>query len=393
MFIGVHLRLNGLSMHKLLISAGESSGDQRAGALLLELKKRLPELRAFGMGGTTLRGAGCRIDVDNSHLDVMGFVEPLLRLPEIMRSMNKLVSLAKTERPDVALLCDYPGFNLRLAAKLKARGVRVVYYVSPQVWAWAPGRIKRIARIVDKMLVLFPFEVDLYKRAGLEAEFVGHPLADELPADYAERGRVLRSEMGISDGDELLALLPGSRPMELEKHLAVFSAAAARIKARRPSVRPVIAVTAKTDTVSIAQAAASAAGCEIPVVAGKAREVVAASELSLVVSGTATLETALLGRPMIACYRTKLLNYVLGRLLVTIPCIALANVVAGRPVAPELWQFEVNPARVAESALALLEDEGARERIASALAGLRETLGVHGASIRAAETIRRELER
>jgi len=380
-------------MAKLLISAGESSGDQRAAALLGALGKQLPGLRAFGMGGTALRGAGCRIDVDNSQLDVMGFVEPLLKLPEIMRTMKKLVALAESEKPDAALLCDYPGFNLRLAARLKKRGVRVIYYVSPQVWAWAPGRIRRIARLVDKMLVLFPFEVDLYSQAGLEAEFVGHPLADELPADYAGRGRELRSELDISGEEQLLALLPGSRPMELEKHLAVFSAAASRVTAQRPAVRPVIAVTARTDTVSIARAAAAAAGCEIPVVAGRAREVVAACDLALVVSGTATLETALLGRPMIACYRTKILNYLLGRLLVTIPCIALANVVAGRPVAPELWQFEVTPDRVAESILALLEDDAARSRIATALGALREKLGVHGASARAADAVRRELER
>jgi lipid-A-disaccharide synthase len=380
-------------MTKLLISAGESSGDQRAAALLLALRKQLPELRAFGMGGTALRGAGCRVDVDNSQLDVMGLIEPLFKLPDIFRTMKKLVTLAESEKPDAALLCDYPGFNLRLAARLKARGIRVIYYVSPQVWAWAPGRIKRIAGLVDKMLVLFPFEVELYKQAGLDVEFVGHPLADELPADYPERGRRLRAELGIADDQELLALLPGSRPMELEKHLAVFAAAAARVKAQRPTVQPVIAVTARTDTVSIANAAAKASGLDIPVVAGRSREITAASELALVVSGTATLETALLGRPMLVCYRTKLLNYLIGRLLVTIPCLSLANVIAGRPVVPELWQFEVNPGRVADAALAMLEDDVARARIGAELETLRRKLGVHGASRRAAEAVKHVLER
>ncbi len=380
-------------MPKLLISAGEKSGDQRAAALLRELRTMVPDLEVFGMGGPELRAAGCRTVVDASTLDVMGFSEPLKKLPELRAALLKLVKLAEEEKPDAVVVCDYPGFNLRLAARLKEKGIRVVCYVSPQVWAWAPGRARRIARIVDRMLVLFPFEVGIYERAGLTAEFVGHPLADELPGDYPARAPELRAELGVPDGGRILALLPGSRPMELRRHLAVFASAAARVRKAIPGVFPVIAAAGGASPDDLAAEARAAAGFDIPVLTGRTREVMAAAELSLVVSGTATLETALLGCPMVVCYRTGWLSYLLGRLLVTIPCIALANVVAGRPTVPELWQTEVTPRRVADAALALLEDPDALDRMRGALSSLREELGVHGASRRAAEAVCAELER
>jgi len=380
-------------MAKLLISAGESSGDQRAAALLTELRELVPDLEVFGMGGGALREAGCRIEVDSSGLDVMGFADVLRRIPEFRGVMRKLVAAAERERPDAAVLCDYPGFNLRLAARLKEKGVRVIYYVSPQVWAWAPRRARRIARLVDKMLVLFPFEEKLYRGLGLDSEFVGHPLADELPGDYPAKAEALRAELGLGDEEEVLAILPGSRPMELERHLEVFAAAAARVREARGAVRPVIAVRKEADAGKVAERARAAAGFEVPVLAGRAREVLAAAELAVVVSGTATLEAALLGCPMLVCYRTSWFNYAVARLLVTVPCIALANVVAGRPTVPELWQSEVTPARVADSALALLEDGPARARMRGALVALREKLKVRGASRRAAEAVAAELKK
>jgi lipid-A-disaccharide synthase len=237
------------------------------------------------------------------------------------------------------------------------------------------------------MLVLFPFEVEVYRRVGLPADFVGHPLADELPGPHPARAGALRAELNLAPGEELLALLPGSRPMEIARHLPAFAAAAARIRAERPAVRPVIAVTGHADAEAIRAAARSAAGAEVPVLPGRARDVLAAAELALVVSGTATLEAALLGCPMVACYRTGWLNYAIARVLVTIPCIALANVVAGRPTVPELWQGEVNPARLAGAALALFEDAPARARMRRELSALRDKLGVRGASRRAAEAV------
>jgi lipid-A-disaccharide synthase len=376
-----------------MISAGESSGDQRAAALLRELRRLLPGIEAFGMGGAELAGAGCRLVVDSSHLDVMGFADVLRRLPEFRGIMGRLVAAAERERPDAALVCDYPGFNLRLAARLKARGIPVICYVSPQVWAWNPGRVRKIARLVDRMLVLFPFEVDFYRRAGSAAEFVGHPLADELPGHHRAGREQLRAELAVPSGGELLALLPGSRPMELARHLRPFAAAAALVRAARPEVRPAVAVTPAADAGRVREMAAAAAGFEIPVLPGRARDLLAASDLAIAVSGTATLEAALLGCPTVVCYRTGLLNYLLGRLLLTVPCIALANVVAGRPLLPELWQWEVTPGRVADAALAMLEDVSARSRLGTALSALRDRLGVHGASRRAAEAVRAEMER
>jgi lipid-A-disaccharide synthase len=256
-----------------------------------------------------------------------------------------------------------------------------------------PGRTKKMGRLADKVLTLFPFEKELYDRANVPAECVGHPLGDELPGEYPAKAPALRKELDLENGQELLALLPGSRPMELKRHLEVFARAASLIRQARPGVRPVLAVTKETPREEIRARAKAAAGFEIPVFAGRTREVLAAADLAVVVSGTATLETALLGCPMIVCYRTGWLNYCLGRLLVTIPCIALANVVAGRAVAPELWQGEVNPARVAESVLALFEDQEARGRMRAALASVREKLGPRQGSRRAAEAVLAELRK
>lgn len=385
-------------MPKLLFSVGESSGDQRAAALLAELRAAAGGVEAFGMGGPALAAAGCRLTVDNSRLQVMGFVDVLRRFGDVRRAFRAMTDAARRERPAAAVLVDYPGFNLRLAARLRAMGVKVVYYVSPQVWAWAPGRAGRIARLVDRMLVLFPFEAELYGRLGASVEFVGHPLADELPGRYAEGREALRGELGAAGGGELLALLPGSRPMELAKHLEVFAAAAALVRRERPGVCAVVALAEGADGAAAAAAVRRAAGEELPVLAGRTRQVLAAADLAVAASGTATLEAALLGCPLVVCYRTGWLNYALARLLVNIPCVSLANVVAGRAVVPELWQGEVSPRRVAGAALALLADPAARSRTRAALAGLRGRLlagegpEAGGASRRAARAVLAALE-
>jgi len=398
-------------MVKVLFSAGESSGDERAAALLRELKALVPGVEALGMGGPRLAEAGCRLVVDNSRLHVMGFVEVLAKWSEVRAAFRAMLEAARAERPDVAVMVDYPGFNMRLAGKLRAMGVRVLYYVSPQVWAWNPGRTKKMGRLAEKVLTLFPFEVGLYERAGVAAECVGHPLADELPGEYPAKAAALRDELlgadvrcqvsGVSSEPltpetrhlkpELLALLPGSRPMELERHLEVFCRAARLVREARPAVVPVLALTAEAPREELARRAREAAGFDFPVLAGRTREVLAAADLGIVVSGTATLEAGLLGCPMVVCYRTGWVNYSLGRLLVMIPSIALANVVSGRPVVPELWQGEVNPSQIADSALALLEDEPARKRMREALGELRDKLGPRQSSRRAAEAVAAEL--
>ena len=405
-------------MPRILISAGESSGDDRAAALLEALKTLVPGVEAFGMGGPQLAEAGCRLVVDNSRLHVMGFVEVLAKWGEVKAAFRAMVEAARAERPDAAVLVDYPGFNMRLAARLRAMGVRVLYYVSPQVWAWNPGRTKKMGDLCEKVLTLFPFEVGLYERAGVAAECVGHPLADELPGDYPAKGAALREELLAQKAEgrrqkaegapgaeepasassplhpppstfhrELLALLPGSRPMEIARHLEIFCRASRIIREARPGVLPVLALTAEAPREALARRAREAAGFDFPVVAGRTREVLAAADLGLVVSGTATLEAGLLGCPMVVCYRTGRVNYSLGRLLVMIPSIALANIVSGRPTVPELWQGEVNERRIADSALGLLEDPEARGRMRGALKGLREKLGPRQSSRRAAEAV------
>lgn len=401
-------------MPRIMISAGESSGDDRAAALLGELRGLAPGTEALGMGGPKLAAAGCRLVVDNSRMHLMGFVEVLAKAAEVRAAYAKMIEAAFKEKPDLAVLVDYPDFHMRLAGRLRGLGVRVAYYVSPQVWAWRPGRARKMGRICEKVLTLFPFEEDIYRRVGVPAECVGHPLADELPGDYPEKGAALRAGLLSAEGRrpkaegtaasgsglqpsalslqpavgaELLALLPGSRPMELERHLEVFCRAARLVREARPGVLPVLGLAAGAPRETLERRAREAAGFEIPVLAGRAREVLAAADAAAVVSGTATLEAALLGCPMVVCYRSGWLNFNIGRLLVTIPCIALANVAAGRPVVPELLQSEVTPGRVADALLAILEDSAGRARMREALLGVRERLGPRQSSRRAAEAV------
>jgi lipid-A-disaccharide synthase len=374
---------------QLLVVAGEASGDLHGARLLAELVRLVPGLTSFGLGGAELRAAGLEAVADSAEVAVVGITEVLKVLPRIREVFAALLREVDRRQPRAAVLVDFPDFNLRLARQLKRRGVPVVYYISPQVWAWRRGRVKTIARRVDKMLVLFPFEVDFYARGRVPAVHVGHPLVDEVPRLPSAW------ELGAPAAGEPygIALLPGSRPSEVEALLPAMLEAVRELARRLPLA--VVLIKAPTISVASLEAALAQAAPGSPavrIVAGDERfAAIAGSHLALCASGTATLEVGLLGTPMVVLYRLASWTYALARMLVHLDDIALVNLVLGRRVVPELLQDEARGPRIAEESWRLLTCAEAREPMRAALAGVRARLGAGGASARAAEEVAKVL--
>jgi len=370
----------------ILVVAGEASGDMHAARLLAELRRLRPDLRPFGMAGEECARAGVELLAESREVAVVGITEVLRVLPRAREVFELLVAETERRRPAVAVLVDFPEFNLRLAKRLRRLGVRIAYYVSPQVWAWRRGRVRMISRCVDRMLVLFPFEAEFYAAHGVHVEHVGHPLVDEVP-ELPQAWDAPRAE----DGPRRLVLLPGSRRSEVEKILPVMLASAAEIARRVPlCVTLVRAQTVDRELVDshLAAHAPALAALRVEVVESDQRFcVVASSHLALCASGTATLEVALLRTPMLVLYRLHRGSYWLGRLLVRLPWFSLVNLVMQRAVVPELLQGDANPERVAAESLRLLTDARARNRMREALADVRGRLGASGASMRAAAAV------
>lgn len=337
--------------------AGESSGDQLGAALIDALRARAPALECFGVAGPRMIAAGCEAWASAEELAVMGLTEVLLHLPRLLRLRRTLVSRFTAARPQVFVGIDAPEFNLGLAARLKARGLCTVQYVSPQVWAWRQGRVRTIGRACDLVLCLLPFEASFYASHGVRAIFVGHPLADQiaLDVDRAAARRALR----ISQAATVIALLPGSRKGEVERLGADFAGAAAWIAAQRPAVE-FIAPMATRAVRQVFERQAAAALPRIRLTDGGAREALAACNAAIVASGTATLETLLSKRPMVVAYRLAAATaYVARRLgLVKAPYMALPNLLAGRALVPELFQDEVTPAALGTALLRELDAPG-----------------------------------
>jgi lipid-A-disaccharide synthase len=391
---------------ELLMVAGEASGDLHGARLLAELRRLVPGVRAFGLGGPELRAAGLDAVADSSEVAVVGVVEVLKVLPRVRQVFAALLAEVDRRRPRAAVLIDFPDFNLRLAGRLARRGIPVIYYISPQVWAWRRGRVRTIARRVDEMLVLFPFEVEFYRRSGVRAVHVGHPLVDEVPRLPSAW------ERGPAAGEPYrLALLPGSRRSEIEALLPVMLAGAATVAAELPVAVTLIRAPGIPEALLAEHVEAfrrrsagdlgrrgpdgSGRGGELPVrVESEDRfGAIADSHLALCASGTATLEVGLLGTPMIVLYRLARWSYLLARLLVRLPNFAMVNLVLGREVVPELLQGEAEPERIGAEALRLLGDPEARARVRAGLAELRPRLGAGGASVRAAREVAEVLAR
>ncbi len=369
-----------LPRRRVLLVAGEASGDHHGADLVRALRARVPGVEVRGIGGARLRDAGMETVVDTTTISTMGFLELGERLGAVLRAYRTMRRLIRGERPDLLVLIDFPEFNLALASVAQRSGVPVLYYISPQVWAWRRGRVRKIARRVDRLAVVFPFEVPLYAGTSARAEFVGHPLLDRVRASRARADTIARH--GLEPGKRIVALLPGSRAKEMQFILPPLADAAGRLVARGDCQ----CVLALADTLSESDIAATMQGRPLPakVISGDTYEIVHASDVVVVASGTATLETTLLERPMVIVYRVAPLTFALARLLVRVPFIGMPNLVAGRQVVPELLQNDVNGARIAAEAARFLDDPALHASTVAALAALRARLGGGGAADKAA---------
>lgn len=369
---------------RIVLVAGEASGDLHGAALAAEIRRQAPDILLEGMGGDRMARAGVSLVCHSAALAVVGLVEVAEKAAGLWRAFATMRRHLERTRPDLVILIDYPDFNLRLARVAKRVGVPVVYFISPQVWAWRRGRLRRIRALVRKMLVIFPFEEPLYREAGVEVAFVGHPLLDLIPAglsrDAARRG------LGIPPEATLVALLPGSREREVRRHLPVMLEAARRIRAARPAVDFVVAAADGLPGGMI-EAMAGASVVRPGIVQGRTHEALGAADLVLTASGTATVEAALLQVPMVIIYRVSLLSWLIGRLAIRVPHIGMANLIAGRAVAPELIQFAATPGRLAQAALDLLGSAEGLEGMRAALGEVRRRLGTPGAAGRAAREV------
>jgi lipid-A-disaccharide synthase len=366
-----------------MLSCGEPSGDLYAGALLAALNARVPAVEAFGLGGEHFESAGGRLIGDFRGLAVTGLIEVLRVLPDSYSMFRRLVDEAKRRRPDVLVLIDYPDFNFRLMAAIRRLGVPIVYYVSPQLWAWRAGRLQTMKALVDLVLPIFPFEEALYRDEGIETTFVGHPLVDL--AVVTETREALSSRLELDSGKPIVALLPGSRPNELHRLVPVLAAAMPRIASSVPGTQFLVARAPHLADSYFAPF--HGIGMPVRVVEGQTDNVLAASDVVVTASGTATIQTALHGTPMVVVYRLSPVTYKLGKPLVRVTMYSMVNLVAGDRVVEELIQEECTPEAVAQSAVALLTDGARVAEMKEHLAVVRERLGGPGASGRAADAI------
>jgi lipid-A-disaccharide synthase len=373
-------------MTRIVVSAGDASGELHAAAFVEALRARLPDARICGLGGAELEKAGVELLVHQRELAIGGLVEVLGSAPRVLRAWRRM-GRALDARPDLVVLVDSPDFNLPLARRARRRGVPVLYYVSPQVWAWRRGRVRKIARRVDRLAVIFPFEPAFYAGTGLAVEFVGHPLVERMErfAAGCDRARA-RAGLGLDPAALVVLLLPGSRRNELRFGLGLQLECARRLAEREPRARFLVALPASIarDGVEAAvRAAALPATVRVDVVQGRTYEAVRAADVALAKPGTVTVELALLGCPLVVAARAHRLSAAIGRRVLRVPSFTMVNLVAGAPVVPEFLQEQARPERIAEAVLALAAGP-ARELQLLQLARVRERLGRGGAAERAA---------
>jgi lipid-A-disaccharide synthase len=365
----------------LLLSAGEASGDMYAARLASALAKRL-DVHIFGMGGPQMRAAGVDLVMDYDEVSVVGITEILKHLPSLLQAMDKMVGEAEQRKPALAILTDFPGFHLRLARKLKPRGIRNVYYICPQFWAWRPWRVNLIRRRFEKALCIFPFEKAFFSNAGIPTDWIGHPLVG-MVAPTKDR-KQLCEENGLPAGTTLVTVLPGSRSGELAHHLPVLQESCARIQARTPA-QFLIAAAHPKDVELLKSGWPQ--GLKFRVLTGETYNALAAADAAIVSSGTATVEAALLDAPMVVVYRVSPLTATLAKPLVRTPFFAMVNLIAERKVVPELVQDDFTPENVTAEILRLLQDPNARAACRAGLQEVRKKLGPPGAVERAADLI------
>jgi lipid-A-disaccharide synthase len=369
---------------KIMISVGEASGDLHGASVANALKLLQPDVQLVGMGGQAMRDAGVDIIYDIADLGVIGFVEVVKNLRRLFKLRDFLSDYMEQERPDVLVIIDYPGFNVRLAKVAQQKGIPVVSYISPSAWAWGKGRAKELAQIVERVAAIFPFEADVYREAGAKVTFVGHPLLD-IVKPAMERDEALRHFNARPDQYHIL-LMPGSRQQEITSLLPDMLAAGEKIVEQVPNCQFFLPV-ASTISREMLQNIIDKYKVPVTVTIGNNYDLMNICDLAIASSGTATLETSLMKVPTVIVYRLATLTYVLGKLLVKIPDIGLPNIIAGRRIMPELLQSEVTPANIARQSIALLTDKAVREQAMADLTEVREKLGETGAVNRVAQVI------
>jgi lipid-A-disaccharide synthase len=373
---------------ELLVIAGEISGDMHAAGLIQELKKLDPTIQYYGIGGPRLRAEGVETFHDVREMGVMGFVEVLKRLFFFHRVFREMEALARNRKPDAVLLVDYPGFNLRFAASAHAMGIKVIYYICPQVWAWNRGRIPKMAAVVDRLMAIFPFEPKVFERTALKVDFVGHPLVTEIQ-------EMLHAPLTPLpwQGDPKIGMLPGSRHTEIDRMLPAFCAAAKRVEQHFPNASFIIPAPTPEIETHIRKLLKSLR--EVPrhisIVQGEARQIFRQSRAALVKSGTATMESALVGCPTVIAYIVSPMTCWIGRKLATVKFMGIVNIIANRRICPEFLQEQATPEALAGALIPLLTDTPERAAMLTGYDEVREMLGNGGAAERAARVVHEEL--
>ena len=368
---------------RILIVTGEASGDLHGAHLAQAIMALDPTAQLIGIGGSGMRAAGVSLVPGVPQLDVMGLIG-LSAIRVLVQRIRAIRRVLKSEAWDLVVLIDNPGLNLHFARVAKAAGRRVLYYIAPQVWAWRPGRMKWIQRRVDHVVVILPFEAELYHRAGVRCTFVGHPLLDMVASHY-DRAK-LRREFGLGESGRVVGLLPGSRVSEVEMLLPVLLKAAAQLVLAEPGTQFILAQASSIND-NLIQALLQDSPVPVRVVYDKASEVMALSDVLFIASGTATLQAAVVGTPMVLLYKTSPLTYRLARWLINVKWIGLVNLVAGRSIVPELIQDEATGERLCQEVLRLLRDPSAYNGMKEGLRQVRQSLGEPGATSRAAQVV------
>ncbi len=385
-----------------MIVAGEASGDMRAAGLARALKSLAPDLRLTGIGGEYMRQAGVECFTDITELAVIGIAEVIKNLGRIKKVFDQTLQQIDTTHPDAVILVDYPGFNLRLAQEIKKRNlchsknqichsresgnpIKIIYYISPQVWAWRENRVKKIKKLVDRMIVLFPFEQEIYTKYGMKVDYVGHPLVDEIVVDKGQT-EVLKS-LGLSASRVTIGLMPGSRAKEVDRHLKPMIEACQKMFDQNKDMQFILIKASSIPIKLINDQLFGFKHLPLKIYEGPIYNGINAMDAAMVASGTATLETALLKKPMVIIYKTSWLTYYLAKSLIKIPCIGLVNIVAGKKIAEELIQNEANALNIANALSSALHNQQAIEE----LAAVKNSLGLPGASYRAAKIVLSEI--
>lgn len=372
-----------------MIVSGEPSGDKHGAHLISELKKIDKDISIGGMGGAKMFDAGLE-GIDSSSIAVMGFVEVVKRYPEIKKIFNSLVKKLDDEKFDAVILIDYPGFNLRFASEVKKRGIPVIYYISPQVWAWKKGRVKEIRRVVTKMLVAFPFEEEFYIGTGVDAEFVGHPLLDH--GNYSYDKNDVRAEFGFNSDDKVIAVLPGSRADEVKTLLPAMLGGVRELNKNEGVSYKVILPKATSVDKFVFQKAISVAGdgLDIKVVDNVDDNMIKAlcsADAAVVASGTASLETALTVTPMVIVYKVAFFTYCILRFFAGYRSIGLPNIVAGKSIVPELIQYDVTEEKIANELASIVGSAQVKNKMIEDLKAIKDNLGSEGAAKKVAQAI------